>query len=207
MTLWKNVTVLAVLIAIVVTGNYLSDEASAADSSNIYTDEEGGAEYTISGGIKPSARVTGWDGIHPDVIIKDSIVVNGRTYSVKSISVDAFREKDITSLVLPNSDNSIDIYYNAFSGCTKLTTVSLGTSVVELWDNIFKDCTALKTFTSTNLSSIGLNTFAGCSSLCEINLNNGLKTIGESAFRNCTAHIKINLPDSVINIGSFAFSG
>ena len=207
MTLWKNVTVLAVLIAIVVTGNYLSDEASAADSSNIYTDEEGGAEYTISGGIKPSARVTGWDGIHPDVIIKDSIIVNGRTYSVKSISADAFREKDITSLVLPNSDNSIDIYNNAFSGCTKLTTVSLGTSVVELWDNIFKDCTALKTFTSTNLSSIGLNTFAGCSSLCEINLNNGLKTIGESAFRNCTALIKINLPDSVINIGSFAFSG
>ena len=207
MTLWKNVTLLAVLIAIAVTGNYLLDEASAADSSNIYIDEEGGAEYTISGGIKPSARVTGWDGIHSDVIIKDSITVNGRTYSVKSIASDAFREKDITSLVLPNSDNPIDIYNNAFSGCTKLTNVSLGTSIVELWDNVFKDCNALKTFTSTNLSSIGLNTFAGCSSLCEINLNNGLKTIGESAFRNCTGLIKMSLPDSVTNIGSFAFSG
>ena len=207
MTLWKNVTLLAVLIAIVVTGNYLSDEASAADSSNIYIDEEGGAEYTISGGIKPSARVTGWDGIQSDIVIKDSIVVNGRTYAVKSISSDAFREKDITSLVLPDSDNSIDIYNNAFSGCTKLTKVSLGTSIVELWDNVFKDCNALKTFTSTNLSSIGLNTFAGCSSLCEINLNNGLKTIGESAFRNCTGLIKMSLPDSVTNIGSFAFSG
>ena len=207
MTLWKNVTVLALLTAIIFAGNYLSDEDSAADSSNIYLDEEGGAEYTISGGIKPSARVTGWDGIHSDIVIKDSIVVNGRTYAVKSISSDAFREKDITSLVLPDSDNSIDIYNNAFLGCTKLTKVSLGTSIVELWDNVFKDCVALKTFTSTNLSSIGLNTFAGCSSLCEINLNDSLKTIGESAFRNCTVLTEIRIPDSVTNIGSFAFSG
>lgn len=74
---------------------------------------------------------------------------------------------------------------NAFSDCTRITSIKIPNGVVE----------------------IGGGTFSGCSSLTSITIPNGVTRIGSKAFANCSNLTSINIPDSVIGIADDAFDG
>ena len=127
------------------------------------------------------------------------------------------------------SDGITNVPSHAFSGFTKLTTVSLPDSIKSIGSCAFMDCESLSrlnipfgitqielatfwgcsSLTEINIPStvvsIAASAFLGCSSIRELSLPIGLETIGSDAFQKCTSLESINLPATVTHIGYRAF--
>jgi hypothetical protein len=100
----------------------------------------------------------------------------------------------------------IDIADNAFSGNTKVTSVTIPSTVRTIGKFAFYRCTKLKSVTiskKAELSSIGEQAFSGCTSLKEISIN--AETVGEAAFYGCTSLSKVTFGNKVKEIGDYAF--
>ena len=82
--------------------------------------EENGFEYLLSASEPYTANVLSCE-LSGHVEVPDSVVVDGISYSVIRIEGGAFANNAVTSLVLPASITEIE--GNAFSGCSKLTTL------------------------------------------------------------------------------------
>ena len=154
--------------------------------------------------------------------------------SVTSIGMQAFLGcTSLTSVIISNSVRSIGD--SAFSNCTSLTSVIIPDSVTSIGDDVFFKCTSLTSVTIPDSVTIfGDDVFEFSYSLqyneygnayylgnehnpyiilikvkdtrstsCEI--HNSTKFIHSSAFR-CSDLTTITIPDSVISIGSHAFS-
>lgn len=72
----------------------------------------------------------------------------------------------------------------AFFGCSRLTSITIPTSV----------------------KSIGDQAFSGCSSLASVSIPEGVESIGNLAFQDCSSMAIITIPSSVRNIGFGSFS-
>lgn len=85
---------------------------------------------------------------------------------------------------------------NAFSGCKKLKTVSIGKNVTAMGNNAFKKCTALKkVIIPTRVTTIGKNAFAGCKKLKKVIVKTKvLRKIGKNAFKGINKAAKIKVP-------------
>ena len=71
----------------------------------------------------------------------------------------------------------------AFTGCKKLTKVTIGKNVKTIGTDAFNGCTKLKTVSiPASVTKIGKNAFRGCTALTGVSIGTGLKEIGETAF-------------------------
>ena len=152
---------------------------------------------------------------------------------VTSIGSRAFSNcTGLTAITIPNSVTSIGSY--AFSNCTGLTSITIPNSVTSIGSYAFSNCTGLSSVTIGNsVTSIGESAFEGCTGLTSIVWKakkypgwmpshapfSGIETnitsviLGEEVeyipaylclgMSNLTAII---IPNSVANIGNFAFS-
>ena len=112
----------------------------------------------------------------------------------------------LKSVTIPTSVTSIG--YNAFGGCTSLASINIPTSVTSIGDSVFYGCTSLASIDIPNsVTSIGFSAFYGCNSLASINIQNSVTSIGFSAFQGCTSLASIDIPNSVTRINHYAFSG
>ncbi len=118
-----------------------------------------------------------------NIVIPDYIDIDGAKYKVTSIAANAFKNSDLRKIVL--SDSVTTIGSNAFSGCKKLYTATMG----------------------KKLKTIGKNAFSGCSTLKTLNMGKNVTTINEKAFYQCTALTKITIPEKVNKIGKQALQG
>ena len=106
------------------------------------------------------------------------------------------RGSKITSITIPTSVTSIG--GSAFNNCTGLTSVTIPTSVTSIGVYAFQYCIGLSSVTiPTSVTSIGTYAFQGCTALKTLNYN----AISCEDFSN-SSYPFFNLNISTINIGS-----
>lgn len=126
-----------------------------------------------------------------------------------------------TEIVIPAKHNSkpvTSIGYEAFRGCTGLTSVTIPNSVTSIGYRAFLGCTGLVNITvadnNTKYHSSGnclvetasKTLILGCNT--SVIPNDGSVTnIGQGAFAGCTRLTNITIPDSVTSIGDNTFDG
>lgn len=140
-----------------------------------------------------------------DITIPNKVVKEGVTYSVTSIGYDAFRGcSDLTSITIPVSVTSIG--GSAFDGCSNLTSVAIPNSVTSIGYYSFSGCTSLPVinncrYADTYLVEVVDKSIATCS------IKEGTRFIGDYAFSGCSSLTSVTIPNSVTTISSGAFSG
>jgi len=119
-----------------------------------------------------------------NVVIPESVTYQGTTYSVTNIG------------------------YEAFRGCTGLTSVKIPSSVTSIGDYAFRGCTGklLIHCNIGNATSSTLGWFYGAK-FKEVVIGEEVTSIGYFAFYGCTNLTSINIPNSVTSISSYAFQG
>ena len=138
--------------------------------------------------------------------IPSSVTYNGTTYSVTSIGYNAFSGcSGLTSVTIPSSVTSID--KSAFSNCSGLTSVAIPNSVTSIGVDAFLFCSGLTSVIIPNsVTIIGDWAFDGCSGLTSVTIPNSVTSIGKSVFAYCSGLTSVIIPNSVTNISNSAFS-
>ncbi len=181
-----------------------------ATAATAYEFEKGGIYYNITSTTDFTVEVT--EGIPPfiidggnfsyeysgNVVIPESVTYNGSTYSVTSIGFDAFRGcSGLTSVVIPNSVTSIG--EQAFDGCSGLTSIEIPNSVTSIGSCAFEGCSGLKEVHISDLSAwcgISFGTYSANPLYYAHNL-----------YLNGELVTDLVIPDGVTEIKGYAFYG
>lgn len=133
-----------------------------------------------------AARVTGHvNGEYAmgPIVIPSSVSYDGNVYSVTTIGM------------------------VAFSGCTGITSVTMGASITTIEMGAFMSCRGLTSLTIPNsITSIGSVAFSDCTGLTSVTIGNSVTEIGAGAFKNCSGLTSIIIPSSVTSIGDDSFT-
>ena len=154
-----------------------------------------------------------------EVVIPETVEIDGKTYTVTRIGEDAFRDcKKLTSLNLSKTVTEIDL--NALWNCSGLTEINVdgaNTTLSSVDGVVFnKDKTELircpenksGTFTiPSSVTDIHYGAFNDCCHLTAINIPNSVKQIHGAAFMDCTSLTEIVIPDGITEIASQIFDG
>lgn len=113
-------------------------------------------------------------------------------------------------LVIPSTYRGkpvVKIGTKAFRSNTRVTSVVMPNTIVEIGDSAFYNCSSLEKITlSENLKDIGVAAFQSCRLLTEIEIPSSVNTIPDNAFTYCYNLKKVILPTSVTTIGESSFS-
>lgn len=124
--------------------------------------------------------------------------------TVVSIGDYAFAyRKNLSEIAIPSSVTAIGSY--AFADCENLKTIEVSESVKSIQSCVFKSCVSLTKATWRTLVSVPDSAFENCSALTDVKLSNVTK-IGERAFSGCIGLKEIILPQSLTEIGEYAFN-
>ncbi|MBR1938587.1 MAG: leucine-rich repeat domain-containing protein [Spirochaetales bacterium] len=132
----------------------------------------------------------------------------------------------IGEIVIPSEVDGItvtSIGWNAFSGCTKLTSITIPDSVTSIGEEAFSDCTSLmNVYASSLLSWCNIDFgYSESNPMCyasnlylngklfsgSVEIPAGVSVISHNRFRNCSSITSITIPDSVTSIDFEAFAG
>ena len=137
--------------------------------------------------------------------------------SITSIGPEAFYGTRLQYITFAPNSQLTSIGYQAFYQCSWLEEFIMPQTVTTLQrynnntstdyeTNTFRNCSSLKKIIfSDKLESIPYSTCYGTSKLTELTLPKNLKYIEQYAFRNNTSLVKIDIPQSVVSIGNYAF--
>ncbi|MCD8297130.1 MAG: leucine-rich repeat domain-containing protein [Prevotella sp.] len=93
----------------------------------------------------------------------------------------------------------------AFSNCSKLTSIELPDSLTVIGDRAFKDTSLTTIELPDSLMVIGNEAFRYCRSLTAIDLPENLTLIGRNAFKDCIIMLPVVLPASLRKIAGYPF--
>lgn len=132
--------------------------------------------------------------------------------SVTTIHASAFEGcNNLTTVMIEDNSQLVNIYGRVFSGCDKLKSVSFGNNsrLTSITNELFKNCADLEVVefgNNSQLQEIGDYVFYGCSSLKNITIPNTVNRIGGFAFAHCINLTSIVIPDNVTIIDGNAFN-
>ena len=160
-----------------------------------------GILYAVNG---DHAEVLGYTGTATKILIADTY----QDRPVTTIGANAFKEKSITSVIIPASVTSIGD--DAFYSCDSLNAVTIPAGVTSIGEWAFSHCDSLTAVTfaaNSQLQSIGSYVFSFCDSLTAVTIPASVTSISEGMFNSCNSLTAISIPASVTSIGDHAFSG
>jgi len=112
----------------------------------------------------------------------------------------------LESITLPFT--VVEIGEDAFAYCNNLREVVFKDGIKKIGDRVFYECRSLESITlPSTLLEIGKYAFAACNNLRTVVLNEGLKKVDFYGFACCTSLQSITLPSTLTTIGSYAFTG
>ena len=170
--------------------------------------EVDGVNYDFNAETKQATVIAKSSGKYSgEIVIPESVEYGGTTYSVTSIVDNAFSGcSGLTSVTIGNSVTSIGD--NAFWYCSGLTSVTIGNSVKSIGEEAFYNCSRLTSVTiPICVTNIGEAAFSGCSVLTSVTIPNSVKSIGNSAFQDCFGLTSVTIGNSVTSIGESTFLG
>jgi hypothetical protein len=197
----KKFTGLALAVALTVSTlsggvNFNSAEVYAEENEEQTTEDittNDGFKFTLNLQDQ-TAEATGYSGTNTEIVIPNTITFDGKEYKVTSIG------------------------YEAFSGCTGLSSITIPASVTEIGAYAFSGCTGLTSIdvdeNNPNYSSEGGILFnKGKTELIqcpggkkgEVTIPASVTEIGDYAFYDCTGLSSVTIPDGVTTIGGWAF--
>lgn len=142
------------------------------------------------------------------ISIPSNVEYGGVSYSVIKIGYKAFYNTRITSVRLPNS--LVEIGNEAFKYCFYLNDISFSSnSLQHIGDNAFEESfsTSFRYLDlPEGLLSIGKEAFQNCENLYQVSCPNSLTTVGESAFSGCDRLASVYLPDNLSAIPDYMFA-
>lgn len=216
-------------------GSYATLRANSVGSTYIYVTLDNGnyarvyvtvndqLEYYIlsstykTAGVKANSK--GW--CSGTVTIPSTVKIDGVTYTVTEIGLDAFNKcSEITSVTIPNSVTEIG--FRAFSGCSGLKSIKIGDQVSFIDSYAFQSCDGLTKAEFASIESLCNIEFKDSFSnplfyahhlyidgkeVTNMTIPESVTSIGNYAFYGCSGLTSVTIPNSVTSIGSSAFSG
>ena len=214
------IILLAVLMSMTGAKSFAHDiEVSNSDGVTIYyvwtnNNSELAVSYRGSSSSDYSNEYTG------NVVIPKYVKYNGITYPVTSIGRYAFHScSGLISVIIPNSIKTIGGF--SFCCCSSLTSIIIPNGVTSIGDEVFWGCTNLASITiPSSLTVIDDFSFDNCPNLTSVHISD-LKTwckirftmysnpltTAQHLFLNGTEIEKLEIPNDVEEIGSYAFYG
>ena len=116
--------------------------------------------------------------------------------------------QDCTSLTYVNLNGlNSDIARYTFADCNNLTKVHVPSNFphTNIWRNAFSGCSSLTTIDLSQFTHIYESAFQGCTNLESVDLNN-IEYIGNSAFNNCNSITTLEFNAPNIEFGSQVFN-
>ena len=138
--------------------------------------------------------------------IASSVEIDGQTYTVTKIGVDAFKNcNDLASVSLPSTITIID--NGAFDGCASLEEIDIPTNVSRIGQRAFAGCSSLTGVTiPSQVTALNSETFSSCASLTTVSLPNGITSIGYNVFGGCD-NLAFNVLGTSTNVAYYLGSG
>ncbi len=178
--------------------------------------ESGGIRYSINEDGE-SVEVT----YHPvrlysgDIVIPSTVSHEGKTYIVTGIGDYAFDGcYYLTSIDIPESVTNIG--KETFFWCSSLTSVDIPSGVKSIGGGAFASCSSLTSMTVAAGNPV-YDSREGCNAIIETGTNkliagcrntvipSSVKSIEYWAFRGCSYLTSVDIPESVTDIGEYAF--
>ncbi|MFA6200915.1 MAG: leucine-rich repeat domain-containing protein [Bacteroidales bacterium] len=204
----KNVFI---LFALMLFGIGFSAQAQYSDFSAVNNGKT--IYYKITSATPPYAVSVFLGDYSGAYIIPSNVTNNGITYNVTSIDDTAFISDNLTSIILPNTIDSIGLA--AFINCTGLISITIPYSVTKIEDRAFYGCSNLTSITSeANIPPVlGTNVFNSVPTTIPVYIPCGTITQYQSAtdWSNFTNYqnsaITTNIIDSVVQGNTYSQYG
>ncbi len=185
------------------------------DPSNHFTDN-GGVKYCVisdsEAGVVECDTERGHSKYSGDIVVPETVVNNGKTYTITTIGPRAFYGSDITSISLPKTITTL--YNNCFGFTKDLKTITLPGKVKNYKDDgksIDSEMEILHSSGITELvleegfSSMYVRMFYEIPNLQKVVLPSTVTEISEECFLNCKNLSEVVVNGALTKVSDYAF--